>query len=356
MTKPTIQQQFAVLRTQGRRHRDAAADLGLSEGEAIAAHVKAENGPLVATPLRGPWIDLLQMLEPCGPLLALTRNDSTVHEKTGVYEKLSGGHVGLALGKDIDLRIFFDQWHAGFAVREAAANAGQPASLSLQFYDAAGNAVHKIFARETTDRAALESVIEYFADPAARVDFKPIVSAEAPLADAEIDVPALVEGWAAMQDTHEFFGLLRKFKAERQQALRLVQGRFTQRAATSAVRDLLNEAAMDGTSIMVFVGSRGCIQIHTGAIKRVEPMEIRGASWLNVLDPGFNLHMREDQIASVWLVEKPTADGVVTYVEAFDHAGELMAMFFGERKPGSPELEAWRHIVRGLPRQDMVAA
>jgi putative hemin transport protein len=107
---------------------------------------------------------------------------------------------------------------------------------------------------------------------------------------------------------------------------------------------------------MVFVGSRGCIQIHTGAIKRVEPMEIRGASWLNVLDPGFNLHMREDQIASVWLVEKPTADGVVTSVEAFDHAGELMAMFFGERKPGSPELEAWRHIVRGLPRQDMVAA
>jgi putative hemin transport protein len=72
--------------------------------------------------------------------------------------------------------------------------------------------------------------------------------------------------------------------------------------------------------------------------------------WLNVLDPGFNLHMREDRIASVWIVEKPTSDGVVTSVEAFDHAGELMAMFFGARKPGQPEREEWRRIVSVLPR------
>ena len=36
----------------------------------------------------------------------------------------------------------------------------------------------------------------------------------------------------------------------------------------------------------------------------------------------------------------------VTSIEAFDHSGELMAMFFGERKPGQPEREDWRAIVR----------
>ena len=99
---------------------------------------------------------------------------------------------------------------------------------------------------------------------------------------------------------------------------------------------------------MVFVGSPGCIQIHSGPVKRIEPMDIRGVQWLNVIDPNFNLHLREDSIAHVWRVEKPTSDGVVTSVEAFDHAGELMAMFFGARKPGKPELEEWRSLTRKL--------
>jgi len=65
---------------------------------------------------------------------------------------------------------------------------------------------------------------------------------------------------------------------------------------------------------------------------------------------------REDAIARVWVVEKPTTDGVVTSVEAFDGAGEVMAMFFGVRKPGLPELETWRALVRELPRRDPAAA
>ena len=99
---------------------------------------------------------------------------------------------------------------------------------------------------------------------------------------------------------------------------------------------------------MVFVGSPGCIQIHSGPVKRIEPMDIRGVQWLNVIDPTFNLHLREDAIAHVWKVEKPTSDGVVTSVEAFDHEGELMAMFFGARKPGKRELEDWRSLTRRL--------
>ncbi|MBA4267107.1 MAG: hemin-degrading factor, partial [Comamonadaceae bacterium] len=92
-------------------------------------------------------------------------------------------------------------------------------------------------------------------------------------------------------------------------------------------------------------------------VKRVEPLEMAGKTWLNVLDPGFNLHLREDRIADVWVVEKPTVDGVVTSLEAFDADGELMAMFFGARKPGQVEQAAWRHLLAHLqvleqPAQD----
>ncbi len=160
--------------------------------------------------------------------------------------------------------------------------------------------------------------------------------------------PSSTPPCAAMTDTHQFFPLLRKFGLERQQSLRLVEGHFAHPVDKAAVRDLLLAAAFDGTPIMVFVGSPGCIQIHTGPVRRVEPMERGGQAWLNVLDPGFSLHLREDLIETVWVVEKPTSDGTVTSVEAFDAGGELMAMFFGARKPGQPELAAWRGLVAGL--------
>ncbi|MGJ7490666.1 hemin-degrading factor [Variovorax sp. ZT4R33] len=356
MRNEEIRSQFATLRAQSRRHKDAAETMGLSEGAAIAAHAGDHAQALRATPLRGPWLELLQSLELCGPLLALTRNTSTVHEKTGVYQKLSGsGHVALALGEDIDLRLFLGQWHAGFAVSEAAANADQLPSLSLQFYDVHGVAVHKVFARDATDRGALQSVIDAHADGSLTPLFMPAAPKKAPREDAAIDADGLRTAWAAMQDTHEFFGLLNRFEVERQQSFRLTEGRFTQRAASSALRALLHDAAFEGVPIMVFVGSPGCIQIHTGPVVRIEPMEMRGMQWLNVLDPGFNLHLREDLIDAVWIVEKPTSDGVVTSVEAFDREGGLMAMFFGARKPGAPEREDWRALVRKLERVGVAA-
>lgn len=356
MDNEEIRSRFAALRAQGRRHKDAAETMGLSEGAAIAAHAGEHAQALRATPLRGPWLELLQSLELCGPLLALTRNTSTVHEKTGVYQKLSGsGHVALALGEDIDLRLFFGQWHAGFAVSEAAANPDQPPSLSLQFYDPHGVAVHKIFVRDATDREAFQSVIDTYADNTLAPVFSPATAKKAPRPDAEIDAEALCTAWAGMQDTHEFFGLLNTFDVERQQSFRLTEGRFTQRAPASALRALLHDSAFDGVPIMVFVSSPGCIQIHSGPVVRIEPMEMRGMQWLNVLDPGFNLHLREDLIDAVWIVEKPTSDGVVTSVEAFDREGGLMAMFFGARKPGSPELEGWRAVVRKLERIEVAA-
>ncbi|WP_440108187.1 hemin-degrading factor [Acidovorax sp. BL-A-41-H1] len=347
---PGIRARFATARASGLRARDAAHSLGLSEGAVVAAHAGEHAEPLKVVPLRCDWLALLQALEFCGPLMALTRNNGVVHEKTGVYANVSGSAtMGIALGHDIDLRLFFSYWHAGFAVSEAAANAGQPPAQSLQFFDASGLAVHKVFVREATDRAAFDAVVAQFAQPGAGYVFTAPAPRTAPQPDATIDAPGLRAAWAAMQDTHEFFGLLRRFGAERQQSLRLVEGEFAHRTSRDAVTLLLDEAAMEGLPIMVFVGSAGCIQIHTGPVRHIKPMDTPGAQWINVLDEGFNLHLRSDLVAHAWVVQKPTADGVVTSVEVFDTDGELMAMFFGARKPGQAELQGWRDLVARLP-------
>ncbi|WP_034392089.1 hemin-degrading factor [Comamonas thiooxydans] len=356
MTAVQIREQFAQKREQGLRAKDAAEALQLSEGAVIAAHGGEHERTLKALPLRAEWLDILKALEACGTVMALTRNESTVHEKDGIYQNLSAqGPVGLALSREIDLRLFFMHWHAGFAVTEESANGNRPAMRSLQFYDAAGRAVHKVFAREATDMAAWNALVERFAEPSAGYVFREPAAKPAVKADAEIDVPALTQAWTDMKDTHEFFEMLRRFGVERQQAFRLVP-QYCERLSTDAVAQLLGDAAVDGVSIMVFVGSSGCIQIHTGPVSNIQPMDGKeGVRWINVLDKGFNLHLRTDLIANVWVVQKPTSDGVVTSVEAFDAEGNNMAMFFGERKPGQPELQGWRDLVAGLPRKTAVA-
>ena len=130
-------------------------------------------------------------------------------------------------------------------------------------------------------------------------------------------------------------------------ALRLADPAFVQPVEPgpgAAARELLKAAADSGTPIMVFVGNPGMIQIHTGPVHRVQVL----GPWLNVLDPGFNLHLREDHIASAWVVRKPTSDGLVTSLELFDAEGRNFAMVFGERKPKQAELETWRALCAEL--------
>jgi putative hemin transport protein len=336
-----LHERFLALRRERKlRHRDAAAELGLSEGEAVAAAVGSER-ELRAVRLAGPWSGVLERVPSVGTVMALTRNESAVHEKVGRYRDMShDGLMGLAVGAEIDLRIFYGRWAHGYAVTEDTMKGVQ---RSLQFYDAAGEAVHKVFARETTDLAAWERLVA----ESAHEDQAPglvVRTRDAPAAsrdDTDIDVDGFRNGWLALRDTHDFFPLLRRRGVTRTQALRLAPAGHARRVDDGVARRLLASAARDRVSIMCFVGNPGMIQIHTGPVRRVEPM----GPWLNVLDPGFNLHLREERIAATWQVRKPTADGDVNSIELFDAAGETIAMFFGERKPGLPERDDWRRLL-----------
>ena len=97
---------------------------------------------------------------------------------------------------------------------------------------------------------------------------------------------------------------------------------------------------------MVFVGNRGCIQIHTGEVNKLLEHQVGEDMWYNVMDPKFNLHVNEESIDSSWVVRKPSEDGIITSVEIYDKAGEQIVTFFGKRKPGIPELELWREITK----------
>jgi putative hemin transport protein len=278
--------------------------------------------------------------------MCLTRNEHCVHERHGRFEdvQVTGPH-GLVLGPDIDLRLFLGSWKHGFAVREPMK---QGERLSLQFFDGSGEAVHKIYATDETDRAAFDTLIaRHRAAAPAEVAVKPRASDTVDRPDSEIDVEGLRQAWRSMKDTHEFFGMLARFKVGRVQALRLAGEEFSRELPARSLRAALEAASAGAVPIMIFVGNHGCIQIHSGPIKRL--LDVPG--WFNVVDPTFNLHLRDAGVARVFTVRKPTDDGVVTSIEAFDSRDRNILLMFGERKPGKPELEQWRTLVAGIEKR-----
>ncbi|MEL6341718.1 MAG: ChuX/HutX family heme-like substrate-binding protein [Myxococcota bacterium] len=316
------------------RIRDAAQVLSVSELELVALGCGD-----AAIRLQGPFAGLLKRLDGIGSLMGLTRNQHCVHEKTGPYEKISmHGAMGLALGEQIDLRLFLRHWVHGFAV---TVHTPRGPRKSLQFFDAHGQAVHKIYVTDKTDDAAWNALItDFTADDQSPVQAKPEPVTPKISTDHLVDADALRQDWSTLKDTHDFFGMLRKHKVSRTHAVALVEGDFTARTQVTVAEALLTRASEQAVPIMAFVGNRGCIQIHSGPVKRI----LITGDWVNVMDPAFNLHLRQAAVAEAWVVRKPTVDGIVTSVELFDDAGEVVVRFFGVRKPGQPERADWRAL------------
>tara|TARA_B100000780_G_scaffold278942_1_gene254524 strand:+ start:3082 stop:4128 length:1047 start_codon:yes stop_codon:yes gene_type:complete len=318
------------------RAKQAAEKLGVTEAELTQVMPNI-------VPLKPEFQEILKRVTDLGYVMALTRNENVVHERKGTYlnPELENPHVGLFVGDDIDLRIFFASWKYAFAIQSEERG---KASNGLLFYAKDGSSIHKIYLTKSSNYEAFDQLVSDFS----LGDLYDIVPEKtpakpAPKADSEIDVEAFQEEWRNLQDTHHFFGMLKKYGVERTQALRLApEGDYAVKVEGTALRDILQRASEKKVEIMVFVGNPGMIQIHTGPVNNL----LEHGTWYNVIDPAFNLHVNEPAITECWVVRKPTEDGVVTALECYDKDGELIVQFFGKRKPGIPELTSWREIVK----------
>lgn len=324
------------------RQRDLAAQLGISEAELLTLSPD-EN----VIQLSGDWKLLLPEIKRMGYVMALTRNEACVHERKGVYDNINfyGGpaNMGVAVNPDIDLRFFMNEWVYALAVTMDRGKMGM--LYSFQFFNGKGEAVHKIFSTETSDIGSYHQLVaEYRAEdqsplfPLARRQETP---PRQEAAKGDVDVEAFQQDWLNLKDTHDFFGLLKKYSLGRTDALELAPLGHSQAVPVDFLKEVLQYCAEQRIPIMCFVHSQGCVQIHTGEINQLKEM----GQWYNILDTTFNLHLNMEMVKEAWIVKKPTADGIVTSLELFDEHGELIVYFFGARKPGKPELERWREAI-----------
>lgn len=331
------------------RARDFAHMHALTEADLVAAHLGHGVTALDATPdALMPWI--AQM----GDVMALTRNASCVHERIGTYTDYHAGpHAQMVLGAEIDLRIFPSHWVHAFAVQEISEDG---VKRSIQVFDAAGDAVHKVHLKPASDVAVFDRMVAdlRLAEQADRLTLGPRAAVEGARADAgradagRADV--LRAEWDKMTDTHQFLKLVRKLKMNRLGAYRVAGAPHVRPLLPEAVTLALRGAADAAIPVMIFVGNAGCIQIHGGPITKIVPM----GPWINVMDPRFNLHLRADHIAEVWCVTKPTKTGDAVSIEAFDAEGALILQIFGYRKDTDPA--AWDALCASLPAQEEAMA
>lgn len=355
------------------RNVDLARKLGMSEGALLnafqvtqmpaqveqfstklAQFLETTNLPMVSLPLEKNWRGMLREIRDFGEVMAITRNSGAVHEKIGVYQRLEEqGDIGIFQG-DIDLRLFFNKWEAGYFLIE---NKPGKVLFSLQFFNQYGVAIHKIYFRENDLELRLNYFLrkyvryitqKYYVELIKSTYSIPDISGHKPARQVFLNRTSFKREWSSMRDTHDFMKLIERYDLTRLEALEQIGLEYAQELDQDSVEDVFRAAAQERILLMVFVGNESVIQIHTGLIHNVSKF----SSWINILDGGFNLHLRENLISRVWLVKKPTADGIVTSVEIFDAKGEVIAMIFGERHPGQAQRCDWIDLASNLALLD----
>lgn len=322
---------------------EGAAALAVSEFELMLASPYSEY---IGNDCRA----VLKQFENFGPLESIVRNELAVHEKTALYHNLKlGEKMGLALNVGgLDLRFFMWQWKHMLAVTDTSRK--DKPSYSIQFYDAQGAAIEKVYLRELSDDhvARWQDMIQ---EQSQSVNEKTLtLSASEPLNDwrykalSEEAREQLQQGWQQMTDVHQFHGLLKNLDIDRASSYRQAPEQMTYQLDVTAIEATFQQARDTHCPIMIFVGNSGIVQIQSGTVQTLK----RIGDWFNILDKDhndFTLHLKDSALAQVWCVKRPTKDGIVTCIEGFDRYGASIFTIFGQRVEGTPELKAWQNIV-----------
>lgn len=340
-----IWHQYQTIKAQepAKYARDIATQMVLSEAELTHARVGHDAVRLVDE-----MAAIIAALELVGETKCICRNEYAVHEQIGSFTNQHlGERAGLVLNpRALDLRLFIHQWASAFFLREQSPRGERQ---SIQFFDHQGDALLKVYVTAQTDMAAWDEVVARFSTV---VDVPlNLIAAQAEEYAASADAAEVDQAWRAMNDVHQFFGLLKKYQLSRQQAFRLVGDDLACLVSNDALPNLLETVLQDGNEIMIFVDNRGCVQIFTGQLEKLTPMK----GWINIFNEHFTLHLREAGIHESWITRKPTADGHVTSLELFAEDGTQIAQLYGQRSEGKPEQSQWRAQIDALANKGKAA-
>ena len=281
-------------------------------GRLVAAH--CGDGVLRIEPRVN---DLLAGLEAVGEVMALTRNESAVHEKIGVYDKVvTGEHNAMVLGERDRSAHLPEGLGARLRGREARRRRCPPQPAVLR--RGGRGRPQGASAAGLESRRLSEAGRRRWLRPTSRQTV--VCRSRSTIAEADAErrfgasVDELRERWSRLTDMHQFFGMLRDAEArppaggaDDRRRLCLAARRRRARRDDAPCRRRANADHV----------LRRQPRLHPDPFRPDQTIKPMGP-WINVLDETFHLHLRLDHIREVWAVRKPTKDGHVTSIEAYD--------------------------------------
>ncbi|SEI87999.1 putative hemin transport protein [Myroides marinus] len=282
------------------------------------------------------WEAILQELKQLEQVTAITYNNGAYHLTKGHYSNVEifEHGIGQALNDIIDMRLFLNHWKYGLIQIKK--------NITLYFFDKQGNQVHTILIDKQTELALL-LIDKYKVVDQSIITLDPYPSIEE-IEDVEIDLISFHKDWQALKDTHDFFTMLRKHKVTRLQALRLGATEYVKEITIDNLISTLEKVKQEQIPLMSFVGNKGAIQIYTNVIGELATTDYT----IQLSDSVFNLALIRAQIKHIYIVRKPTTDGIVSAIEVFNDNGDIITQFFGERKRDTLELKIWSDILNSI--------
>jgi putative hemin transport protein len=312
------------------RIRNAAAELGVSEMELLNSDL-SEN----CIRLKPDILAILEALPSLGNVMALTRNESVVHEVTATFSSMKmRKQTALYLRPGQDTRFFTNQWAYAFAVNEDERR-------SLQFFDHYGVAVHKVYLVNDSHLDNYLHLVTEFKD-ATQSHVQPMKAPLAePKANTAIDVQVLRERWSQIKNVHEGQQIINAHNSHRLNVYEALGNEYAIKLPSSVIESALCSLLEKKAETMVFVSNNSCVQSFAGPVNRL----LRTGPWFNVLNDRFNLHLNTEQLSQVWLIKKPSDNGFVHSLNAFDKNNNEVLTMTDNRAKGEQESLLWVELI-----------
>lgn len=344
-------QKYLDLKAESGKHlypRNAAEQFNVSECALMLAN---PDSVYLGNDVR----PVILALKNLGLVECIVRNDLAVHEKTGVYENVTlTKTVGIALNVgELDLRIFTGKWAHIVAVKDGSRD---PVSYSIQFFDEYGTAIQKVFLRDDQKTGAWHELVTQYKCTATPVFAAPQAKKVVPYTALPADrLAEFQQRWLELKDIHHFIGILETFEIDRLSAYKQAPADHAFQVDANAFEYMLQLAVEKQNEVMFFVGNRGIVQIQSGQVHNVKRMH----GWLNILDKKeerFCLHLKDTALSQIWVVRRPSRDGIITCLEGFDANNESVIIMFGRREEGSQEQSTWREMTQTLINDHLKSA
>ena len=293
--------------------------------------------------LRPPFYELLAALPKLGSMYACTSNQSASLVRYGTYwEQWPGGKEWRGGASSSNVRHLMHRWRS--AVLQQSEE-----QRSLRFFDDFGVLLHEVRLQEPASFGSFDSAMAGYLTAREGTAYRPRWQPRATSA-ADIDITALCRAWDSIAYLGEFSGLLRSFGLSRTQAFRCIGAERATLVSKAAVAALLCSAVEERLPLRVLVNSSGALQTHGSIFRKLH----QEGSWLRLEKPHASFQVNLADLASAWVVKRPTQRGEVLSLEIFDAEERTIALFLYHGASDHPDYQKWRARLSKLSTDERI--